>query len=325
MKSEVTEYRSADTVPLKPAIEPRVLLALLCTVVTWGSAFAAIRVALPAYGPGALALLRLLFASGSLAIYGLLTRMRLPAARDLPQIFLLGFVGYGFYYSALNFGEVQVISGVASLLIATTPIFAALLATLMLGERMGSRGWTGILIAFTGIALIVAGQQGNLGLSGGALLILVAAISAAFYFVLQRPLLMKYSSLELTTYAMWAGTLMTLIFLPGLIARCRTASWQMFLTAGYLGVFPAALGYVLWNYAMSRLPVSRVSSFLYLVPVVGMTIGWGWLHEVPTRLSLCGAPVAVAGVYLVNARKRALVKVPALSNLLVDTAADEIG
>ena len=285
-------------------IESRVLVALIVTVLTWGSAFSAIRVSLHAFDPGPLALLRLIFASATLVLYGLIVRMRLPALRDLPMIFLLGFVGYGFYYSALNYGEVTVISGVASLLIATTPIFAALLAMIFLHEKLRITGWIGVVIAFAGVALIVAGQQKGLGVSRDALFILVAAMSAAVYFVMQRPLLRRYTSLELTAYAMCAGMLMTLVFLPGLIRQARHVPPKMWGVAAYLGVFPAALGYVLWNYAMSRLPVSRVSSFLYLVPVVGMSIGWSILGEVPTRLSMLGAPVAVLGVYLVNARKR---------------------
>jgi drug/metabolite transporter (DMT)-like permease len=301
----------------KSPIEPRVLLALLLTVLTWGSAFAAIKKSLGAYGPGELALLRLIFGSLSLTIYGLFCRMRLPAARDLPGVFLLGFVGFGFYYSALNFGETKVMSGVASLLIATTPIFAALLAMTILREKMGAVGWMGVVIAFTGVALIVAGQQHSLKISAEAIYILVAAISAAFYFVLQRPYLKRYSALELTTYAMWAGTIWTLMFLPNLVRKCQTASWQMTATVAYLGVFPAALGYVLWNYALARLPVSRVSSFLYLVPVVGLTLGWIWLGEMPAKLSLFGAPVAVLGVYLVNARKRAPLQVPAVVEEIV--------
>jgi drug/metabolite transporter (DMT)-like permease len=301
----------------KSPIEPRVLLALLITVLTWGSAFAAIKKSLIAYGPGELALLRLIFGSMSLTIYGLLCRMRLPALADLPGIFMLGFVGFGFYYTALNFGELTVFSGVASLLIATTPIFAALLAMILLQERLGTTGWIGVVTAFIGVALIVAGQQKSLKISAGAVYILMAALSASFYFVLQRPFLKRYSALELTTYAMWAGTLMTMIFLPNLIHKFKNASWQMTAIVAYLGVFPAALGYVLWNYALARLPVSRVSSFLYLVPVVGLTIGSVWLHEIPARLSLLGAPVAVLGVYVVNARKRTPLQVPALAEEVV--------
>ena len=95
----------------RPLIGTRVGLALGITVIIWGSAFAAIRVALHAYGPGEMALLRLLFASAALAMYSVFTRIRLPAVRDLPGIFLLGFVGFGFYNAALNYGEVTVQAG----------------------------------------------------------------------------------------------------------------------------------------------------------------------------------------------------------------------
>lgn len=286
----------------KPLTNTRVYLALGVTVLVWGSAFAAIRVALHAFGPGEMALLRLLFASAALGIYAAATRMRLPALRDLPGIFLLGFLGFGFYNVALNFGEVTVQAGVASLLIATAPIFTALLAVVFLKERMGLRGWMGVLVAFAGVVLIIAGQQGGFGISRGALIILVASLSAAVYFVIQRPFLKDYSSLQLTACSIWSGTLLIAFYLPALTQQWRAVSWKMTAVVAYLGVFPAALGYVLWNYALSKLPVSRVSSFLYLVPVVAMTGGWVMLHEMPARLSLCGGPVAIAGVYLVNRR-----------------------
>jgi drug/metabolite transporter (DMT)-like permease len=285
-------------------IDRKVAVALGCTVVIWGSAFAAIRLALHAFGPGEMALLRLLFASAVLAIYALFTRMRLPAVGDLPGIFLMGLLGFGFYNAALNYGEMTVQAGVASLLIATAPIFTALLAVMFLKERLRSRGWIGVLIAFSGVVLIIAGQQGHFGVSRGAMFILFAAISAAIYFVIQRPFLKRYSALQLTTFSIWSGTIIIMFYLPGLCVELKTASWQMIAAVAYLGVFPAALGYVLWNFALSQLPVSRVSSFLYLVPVVAMTGGWLLLHEMPAMLSLCGGPVAVAGVYLVNTRKR---------------------
>jgi drug/metabolite transporter (DMT)-like permease len=286
-------------------LHPKVAAALGGTVLIWGSAFAAIRVALKAYHPGEMALLRLLFASAALAIYALLVRMRLPSARDLPGIFLLGFLGFGFYNAALNYGEVTVQAGVASLLIATAPMFTALLAVVFLGERMGLRGWLGVLIAFTGVALIIAGQQGRFGLNRGAFIIMIAAISAAVYFVVQRRFHRRYSSLELTAYSVWSGTLLILFYLPTLFTELRTVPWQATAVVAYLGVFPAALGYVLWNYALSKLPVSRVASFLYLVPVVAMTGGWLMLGEMPAPLSLCGGPVAITGVFLVNRRTRA--------------------
>jgi drug/metabolite transporter (DMT)-like permease len=285
---------------------PTLAIALGITVLVWGSAFGAIRVALKSFGPGEMALLRLLFASAALAIYAGVTRMRLPRVRDLPGIFLLGCVGFGFYNAALNYGEMTTLAGVTSLLIATAPIFAALLAVIFLNERLGLRGGLGMSIAFAGVVLIIAGQQGNFTITPGAAIILSAAISAAVYFVLQRPFLKNYSSIELTTYAVWAGTLLISFYSPGLYRELHGTSWKAVAVVAYLGVFPAALGYVLWNYALSKLPVSRVSSFLYLVPVVGMAGGWFMLHEMPRMLSMSGGPVAVLGVYLVNTRKRSI-------------------
>ena len=85
--------------------KPRTLAAAGVTLLLWASAFAAIRVGLRAYGPGPLALLRFLVASSVLGIYALLTRMRMPAARDLPGVFLMGFLGITVYHTALNYGE----------------------------------------------------------------------------------------------------------------------------------------------------------------------------------------------------------------------------
>jgi drug/metabolite transporter (DMT)-like permease len=122
--------------------------------------------------------------------------------------------------------------------------------------------------------------------------------------VLQRSLLQRYSALHLTTWSIWVGTLMLLIFLPKLPGEIRHASWQMTTAVAYLGVFPAAAGYVMWNYALSKMPVSRVASFAYLVPVVATALGFFLLGELPTKLSLCGVPAAIAGVYLVNRKGR---------------------
>ena len=298
------DYESAEPAPPAVPFTPTLGIALGITVLIWGSAFGAIRVALKSFGPGEMALLRLMFASAALAIYAAMTRMRMPRVRDLPGIFLLGCVGFGFYNAALNYGEMTTLAGVTSLLIATAPIFAALLAVIFLKERLGTRGGVGMLIAFAGVVLIIAGQQGNFTITPGAAIILSAAISASVYFVVQRPFLKNYSSIELTTYAIWTGTLLISFYSPGLYRELRGASWKPVAVVAYLGVFPAALGYVLWNYALSKLPVSRVSSFLYLVPVVGMGGGWFMLHEMPRLLSMCGGPVAVLGVYLVNTRVR---------------------
>jgi drug/metabolite transporter (DMT)-like permease len=270
---------------VKSSLDARVLLALGLTIFFWASAFAGIRAGLEYYSPGHVALLRFLVASAALGLYAVVRRMRLPEARDLPVAVLSGFLAFTVYHLTLNNGEITVSAGSASLLVNTAPIFTALFAAVLLGERIGSLGWTGMGVSFLGAVLISFGEGGGFSLDPGAPLVLLAAVSSAAYFVVSKPYLQKYTALEFTTYAVWAGTILTLVFLPGLPTAVTAAPVETALTTIYLGLFPTAVAYIAYAYALSRLPASRTASFLYLVPAVAFLVAWAWLGEVPPALS----------------------------------------
>jgi len=280
--------------------DARVPVALVVTTILWASAFVGIRAGLEAYEPGQVALFRFLIASAVLAGYAVLTRMRLPERRDLPAVFLAGLLAFAVYHVALNYGEVTVSAGSASILIATAPVFTALLAVVFLGERLRTLGWVGMGVSFLGSVLISLGEGEGLSLNARAALILLAALSTSLYFILQKPYLEKYGALAFTTYAIWAGTLLTLVYLPGLLSQAQTASLSTTLAIVYLGVFPTAIAYVTYAYAFSRMAASRAASFLYVIPVMAYLMAWLWLGEVPTPLSVAGGAVTLAGVFIVN-------------------------
>lgn len=282
--------------------EPSTWLAIIVALMLWASAFAGIRAGLESYGPGQVALLRFIIASFLFAAWAFVTRMRLPDLADIPRIVVAGLLGITVYHVALNHGEVVVTAGAASLIISTSPIFTALLSTAFIGERLSGWGWAGILVSFAGVVLISMGEGGDLELEPRALLVLLAAVSTSVYFIVSKRPLRRYSALEFTSYAVWAGTFPMLVFAPGLIEQFAEADRAATLSVIYLGIFPGAVSYALWSYALSRMPASMLATFLYFQPVNAIFIAWVWLGEIPAVLALAGGAISLAGVVVVNTK-----------------------
>ncbi len=270
------------------------------TIVFWASAFAAIRAGLAGLTPGHLVLLRFLVASGVMAVYASLRRLRPPRAKDLPRFGLLGLLGFFVYHTALVYGERTVLAGSASLLIASGPVFTALLSRVFLGERLGPWGVLGTGLAFLGVALIALGEGGGLSLDPGAPLIVLSALSASLYFVFQKPLFSRYTAEQVSVYTLILGSLPFWVFSPGFLSALARAGTGPLWSTVYLGVFPGALAYFTWTQALARAPASVVSSLLYLSPVLATLIAWVWLGEWPAPLVFAGGALALLGVVLVQ-------------------------
>jgi drug/metabolite transporter (DMT)-like permease len=286
--------------------DARALAALGLALLLWAVSFPVTHIALAAYPPEHLALARYSLATLALLAYCALVRAPLPRRADLPALALTGLLCGTVYQLGFNFGMRTVASGPAAVLVDTVPIFAALFGFFFLRERLGVQAVVGIALGFIGTVLIASDEAGaaGFGFEPGAGYLLLAALAFSLGAVVQKPLLARLPAIPVTAYYFAVATLGLAGFAPGLPASIAaapaSANWALL----FLALFPAALSFALWSYALARLPVAQVSSSLYLVPVLTFPIAWVWLGEVPGALSFIGGAITLAGVLLVQLKAR---------------------
>ena len=278
-------------------------MAVAVSVLAWATAWVSIRVSIVDYSPGQLALGRYLIASAILLPLILARRPRFEKS-DWPRIVGAGLFGFTLYNLCLNAGEATITAGAAALIGSTIPVLSTLSARVFLGERVSPRVWQGSAIALIGVALIAWGAESGVGFSAGAFLVLGAALCAAIYNTLQKPLLQKYAALDVTSLAIFCGTVLLIPLGGGLVQAVKSASTIATLNLLLLGAFPGALGYVLWMWCLAQMPVARLMNYLYLVAPLSVLLGWLFLKELPSSLALIGGAITLVGVIYTSRGKK---------------------
>ena len=296
-----------NTSPTHPARRGELLAAgaAVVTVVVWASAFVSIRSAGAAYSPGALALGRLSAGAISLGAIWLLRREGLPPRSAWRGIAISGVLWFGFYMVVLNWGEQQVDAGTAALVVNIGPILIALLGARLLGDPMPPRLLAGMAVSFAGAVAVGLSMSGGGGSSVlGVVLCLLAAVGYAGGVVVQKPALAKASALQVTTFGCLVGAVGCLPFAGQLVGEAADAPLSATLNMVYLGVFPTALAFTTWAYALARTTASRMGATTYAVPALVVLMSWLALGEVPGLLTLGGGVLCLAGVAVSRSRPR---------------------
>lgn len=288
-----------------PAHRWRATAAACTTVVLWASAFVSIRSAGESYSPGALALGRLVTGALVLGVILLVRREGLPGRGAWRGIITSGVLWFGLYMVALNWGEQEVDAGTAAMLVNIGPILMALMGARMLGEGLPRRLLLGMGISFSGAVVVGLAMSGH-GSSSvlGVALCLLAAVVYALGVVSQKPALAHGSSLQINTFGCAIGAVACLPFTGVLVSEAADAPMSATLNMVYLGVFPTALAFTTWGYALARTTAGRMGATTYAVPALVVLMAWLLLDEVPTLLGVLGGLLCLVGVAVSRSRQR---------------------
>jgi drug/metabolite transporter (DMT)-like permease len=306
---EQTGAASEPTASEVPAWLP--LAAVGVTLLLWASAFVAIRHLADTFTPGSMSLGRLVVGALCLGVVAVSRGLVRPTGRQWVSLVTIGVLWFGIYNVALNWGEQHVDAGTAVMLIQVSPVLVALLAATFLHERFTLYLGLGLALAFGGVALIATGADSNGDRSVlGVVLCLVAAVVYSISLVLQKPLVARLPAVQVTWLACTVGAVVCLPFAGQFVDDTRAASATDVWWVIYLGIFPTAIAFTTFAYALRTMSASNLGVTTYLVPPITIVMGWLFLSETPPGMAYVGGALALVGVAVARRKPRTLADEP---------------
>jgi drug/metabolite transporter (DMT)-like permease len=286
-------------------------IGLGLTVAFWGASFVALKVLLRELGPATITVVR--FAVGLAVLFAVSAarrQLQAPGARDVPWLALLGFLGITLHQWLQATGLLSASASVTSWIVASIPVFVALLGWLVLRERLGRWRVAGILLAAAGVSLVVS--DGDLrgllaGTTGtpGDVLIAFSAVNWAVFTILSKRFMQSGTALRPVTmmlYVMGFGWAFSLVWLglagksEAFLSLSADGWWAM----AFLGIACSGLAYLFWYDALDRIDATQAGVFLYFGPLVTAALAWPLLGEPIGGAMLAGGAAILAGVWMVN-------------------------
>ncbi|GMA98703.1 EamA family transporter [Pelosinus sp. IPA-1] len=313
------DIRNIATANPSPRMKFQNIHLLLMTVpIFLGTSYVAAKIGMQQLLPLNLVILRFVVASFVFTLILLLKKGTSSIdKKDIPQFFTLGFFAITSFFYIHYTGLQYTTSTNAGLIMATTPVFAALFCIITKKEKVTTRSRIGICIAFMGVLLVIS--QGKFGdlfhqktLLGDGLLILNALVWA--WFTLKgKTVLEKYSPFTAMAYIHISGTILLLpfAFFPtvfaetSLLQQLPTISRATLLATAYLAVFCSVYSYFIWYLGISKIGAVKTAIFSYFNPIMAIVAGILFFDDKLTLSIALGGLFVILGVYITN-QKNAL-------------------
>lgn len=279
-------------------------LAILTTVVLWGISFISIKIVVDVLPPMTFALIRFMIASVILLI---IFKIKEPktrlAKKDIPLMMLGGFIGVTLYFYFENYGIQLTTASVASIIIATIPIFSLIAEAIVFKSKLTLKKIIGVIVSVIGVYFIIGGNVRELISSNsrlGYIMMFAAVFAWVVYSLVTKPLFDKYSQLAIVYYQTIFGTIFLTPFVLFESPQWNLINSSIILNVIYLGVFCSALAYYLYVYALDHLGISVSSLYLNVIPLVTIIGSYFILHERIHGNQIFGGILVVLSVYLVS-------------------------
>ncbi len=268
------------------------------TILLWSSAFVFTKIALEYFSTSSVGVLRYLCASFFFFFLVFNKKIGLPKVKDIPYFLISGAAGFSLYMTFFNTGSITLSPATSSIIIATAPVFTAILSSIVFKEKVRLLGWIAIAIEFCGI-LVLTLWDGVFTINIGILWMLLSAICISVYNLFQRHFSQKYTALQSTAYSIFAGTLLLLINLPHASVELSTAPGRQIFAIVFMGIFPSAIAYLWWSKALATAEkTSDVTNFMFVTPFLATLLGFLIIGEIPTLSTIVGGFIILAGLFL---------------------------
>ncbi|HEY9448959.1 MAG TPA: DMT family transporter [Gemmatimonadaceae bacterium] len=223
--------------------------------------------------------------------------------RDMWTLLALGVLGNGIYQLLFAVGVAHTRAGSAAIVLASAPVFIALLGRFLGIERVGLRGYGGVLLSIAGIALVIMGgaaREGGDATLYGNLIVLVGAFCWALFTVLLEPFTHRVSLVDISALTLVGGAIPLLIVsAPAMLAtRWTSVSPLTWAAIAYSGIGSLVIAYLFWYRGVRVIGPTRTAIYSNLQPVIALLVSWMLLSEVPTAWQGVGAATIIAGVIL---------------------------
>jgi drug/metabolite transporter (DMT)-like permease len=278
-----------------------VLLVLMAMI--WGANISVVKFGTTMLAPLAYNGVRVAIAAVALLAIAVAIRAPRPARHDVVALLLLGFLGNGVYQVLFIEGVARTRAGNASLVLAATPVFIALLSWMRGLERLSTRGFLGIAVSVAGVGFVVtAGETVAAGSSSlvGDALVLAGCLCWAIFTVFLKPYTHRVHAVHVAALTMLGGCLPLMVVSAPAIAAADWRHVPLLVWAAivFSGMGALVIAYLLWYRGVRVLGPTRTSMYSNLQPVVGLLFAWVLLGEIPTGLQGAGAAAILTGLLM---------------------------